>query len=33
MLLYQGVIAFEHFSGTKATSELIEVMRKGLKEG
>lgn len=31
MLLYQGVIAFEYFTNTKATTELIEVMRKGLK--
>ena len=31
MLLYQGVIAFEYFTNTKANSELIEVMRKGLK--
>lgn len=31
MLLYQGVIAFEYFTNTKATDELIEVMRKGLK--
>ncbi|MEA3289382.1 MAG: shikimate dehydrogenase, partial [Campylobacterota bacterium] len=31
MLLYQGVIAFEYFTGTKADDELIETMRKGLK--
>jgi len=31
MLLFQGVIAFEYFTNTKATDELIEVMRKGLK--
>ncbi|MEA1914093.1 MAG: hypothetical protein U9N30_02140 [Campylobacterota bacterium] len=31
MLLYQGVIAFELFTNTKATQELIESMRKGLK--
>ena len=30
MLLYQGVIAFEHFTNTKATSELIQSMRKAL---
>jgi shikimate dehydrogenase len=33
MLLFQGVIAFEYFTNTKATTELIEVMRQGLKEG
>lgn len=33
MLLYQGVIAFELFTGTEADDELIEAMRKGLKEG
>ncbi len=32
MLLYQGVIAFEYFTCTKASDELIEVMRKGLKQ-
>jgi len=31
MLLYQGVIAFELFTNTKATDKLIEVMRQGLK--
>ena len=31
MLLYQGVIAFEYFTNTKASEELIEVMRNGLK--
>ena len=31
MLLYQGVVAFEYFTNTKATNELIEAMRKGLK--
>ena len=31
MLLYQGVIAFELFTNTKATDELIEAMRQGLK--
>eukprot|EP01156_Anaeramoeba_ignava_P003033 Anaeramoba_ignava/a220499_32.p2 GENE.a220499_32~~a220499_32.p2 ORF type:complete len:269 (+),score=4.96 a220499_32:673-1479(+) len=31
MLLYQGVIAFEYFTGRKADKELIDVMRKGLK--
>jgi shikimate dehydrogenase len=31
MLLYQGVIAFELFTNTKMTEELIEVMRQGLK--
>jgi len=30
MLLYQGVIAFEYFTNTKATDKLIEAMRKGL---
>ncbi|QKF82184.1 shikimate dehydrogenase [Halarcobacter ebronensis] len=33
MLLYQGVLAFEYFTNTKASKELIEAMRKGLKEG
>jgi shikimate 5-dehydrogenase len=32
MLLYQGVIAFELFTGVKADKHLIEAMRKGLKE-
>jgi len=31
MLLYQGVIAFELFTNTKATKELVETMRAGLK--
>jgi len=31
MLLYQGVIAFELFTDTKATDELVEIMRAGLK--
>lgn len=31
MLLYQGVLAFEYFTNTKADEELVEVMRKGLK--
>ena len=31
MLLYQGVIAFEYFTNTKANDELIEAMRRGLK--
>ena len=33
MLLYQGVIAFELFTNTKADEVLVESMRKGLKEG
>jgi len=32
MLLYQGVLAFELYTGIKADKELVEVMRKGLKE-
>ncbi len=32
MLLYQGVLAFELFTDTKADETLIEVMRKALKE-
>jgi len=31
MLLYQGVLAFELFTGVKAEKNLIETMRKGLK--
>ncbi len=31
MLLYQGVIAFELFTDTKADDNLVEAMRKGLK--
>jgi len=33
MLLYQGVLAFELFTGVDADKHLIEAMRKGLKEG
>jgi len=32
MLLYQGVLAFELFTGVKADKSLIESMRQGLKE-
>jgi len=32
MLLYQGVIAFELFTGIKADKHLIEAMRRGLKD-
>jgi len=32
MLLYQGVLAFELFTGIEADNELVEAMRKGLKE-
>lgn len=31
MLLYQGVLAFELFTGVKADKKLVETMRKGLK--
>jgi shikimate dehydrogenase len=31
MLLYQGVLAFELFTNTKADNKLIEAMRQGLK--
>lgn len=31
MLLFQGVLAFEYFTNTKADESLVEVMRKGLK--
>lgn len=31
MLLYQGVLAFELFTNTKADNSLVEAMRKGLK--
>jgi len=31
MLLYQGVLAFELFTGIKADEQLVEAMRKGLK--
>ncbi|AXK49095.1 shikimate dehydrogenase [Aliarcobacter trophiarum LMG 25534] len=32
MLLYQGVLAFELFTSTKADNSLVEAMREGLKE-
>ncbi|MGB5866625.1 MAG: shikimate dehydrogenase, partial [Arcobacteraceae bacterium] len=32
MLLYQGVLAFELFTGIKADKDLVKSMRKGLKE-
>lgn len=32
MLLFQGVLAFEYFTNSKADESLIEAMRKGLKE-
>ena len=32
MLLYQGVLAFEYFTKQEATQELIDTMRKALKE-
>ena len=32
MLLYQGVLAFELFTGIKADKDLVEAMRQGLKE-
>ena len=32
MLLYQGVLAFELFTGVKVDKDLVEAMRKGLKE-
>ena len=32
MLLFQGVLAFEYFTKTKADKSLVEAMRKGLKE-
>ena len=32
MLLYQGVLAFEYFTNTKADNNVVEAMRKGLKE-
>ncbi|MDC0933746.1 shikimate dehydrogenase [Arcobacteraceae bacterium] len=32
MLLYQGVLAFELFTGVKADKDLVESMRQGLKE-
>ena len=31
MLLYQGVLAFEYFTKSKANDDLVEAMRKGLK--
>lgn len=31
MLLFQGVLAFEYFTNTKADENLVETMRKGLK--
>ena len=31
MLLFQGVLAFEYFTKTKADESLVEAMRKGLK--
>lgn len=31
MLLYQGLLAFEYFTNTKADENTIEAMRKGLK--
>ena len=31
MLLYQGVLAFEYFTNTKADNSVIEAMRKGLR--
>ena len=31
MLLYQGVLAFELFTNTKANENIVEAMRKGLK--
>lgn len=31
MLLFQGVLAFEYFTNTKANESLVEAMRKGLK--
>jgi shikimate 5-dehydrogenase len=32
MLLYQGVLAFELFTGYNADEQLIEIMRKGLNK-
>jgi shikimate dehydrogenase len=32
MLLFQGVLAFELFTGVKADDSLVKAMRKGLKE-
>ncbi len=31
MLLFQGVLAFEYFTNTKANENLVQAMRKGLK--
>ena len=31
MLLFQGVLAFEYFTDTKANESLVKAMRKGLK--
>ncbi len=31
MLLFQGVLAFELFTNTKADERLVESMRRGLK--
>ena len=31
MLLFQGLLAFELFTNTKADNSVIEAMRKGLK--
>lgn len=31
MLLFQGVLAFEYFTNSKADKNTIEAMRKGLK--
>lgn len=31
MLLFQGVLAFEYFTNTKANESLVKAMRKGLK--
>jgi shikimate dehydrogenase len=32
MLLFQGVLAFELFTGIKADDSLVESMRKGLNK-
>ena len=31
MLLYQGVLAFELFTNTKADNSVVKAMRQGLK--
>lgn len=31
MLLYQGLLAFELFTNTKADNSVVETMRKGLR--